>query len=1176
MRAREGEKELNLGGLRRQSLAAFLLLRGGRPTPTEELVEALWGDDQPPGAMATIRSHVAQLRQQVGHERLVAGPNGYALKVAPGDELDADAFREDVSIARAALSGGDPDAAIAATSRALARWRGRPLAGLDDRGWARDAAATFSELRATAVELDVEARLTTVARGAPPGAPGPPRAADDVVARADQAVIEEPLRERRWAQLMLALYRAGRQAEALSAYQRLRGMLVDELGIEPSSELRDLESRILAQDPTLSPEPTAVPTARASRPGTILPGSLAEPALLPLVGRDEQLDTIATALKEATASATCRLVVVAGEPGICKTRLAQEAASRVGDGVIVLYGRCDDELRIPFQPWAEIVSYLCGLPDCVLPEMLAAAGPELGALSPAVARRVGTVPAPGPIGSARQPALFAAVTDLIRAVSAVHPILVVVDDLQWADQPSLLLLRHLVATGEQLRVLLFATYRDTDVTSDHPLAAQLADLRRRPNVTRLSLSGLDAHDLGELLARAAGQELSAQGVRLAERLGQETGGNPFYTQEILRHLNETGAASQDVLGHWQLADRFDLPSSVQEVVAIRVHHLGRETDRSLRLAAVIGREFDLALLARVADRDEEPLLDLLERAASAGIVTEMAGAPGQFRFRHDLIQSTLYGQTSVTRRARVHRRVAESIEALTDGRPGEQVGALAQHWLAADPPDAAKTLDYCLLAGDHSRARLCPEEARAWYEHAQRLLALGDGNPETEARLLVGLGDSQRQSGDPTHRDTLLRAARLAQAAGRDDLLAAAALVNTRGGGPARAGAVDVERLEVIDAALAAIGQQDNPELAVLLSLRAVESSTDHTAWTAYRSQAVAVARRLGQPAVTLTVLNRSWRHVPDTLGDRLAETTEAIALATAVGDPVERFWALQARAVACVQSGDLAEAQRRTDELIAVAERVDQAYMGWMAPLMGAAVALVAGDISRAEPWAELAFARGNSSGQPEALLSYGAQLAQIRMVQGRLAEIEPAVRAAIEQSAYLPAMSCGLSRLLCELDDLEEAQAALAPISGRIAGAIAYDDGWLIAMCNASEAVARIGQRDDATALRAELSPWRDQVCFTAARGEGAVAHHIGLLASVLGDDEAAEASFTQAAITHARMGAPYFLARTLLEHGRWLLRCRASNTRWEKGNRLLAESSEIARRYGYEGILRRLASE
>lgn len=1156
--AHEKGMDLSLGGPQRQALAAFLLLRQGRPAPADSLVEALWADTPPPGAAATLRSHISLLRRQIGRERLFAGPNGYILKLADDDELDADAFRGDVALARTAMTAGDGATARAATSRALGRWRGTPLAGLDDRTWARDAASVLLELRASAVELDIEARLAT-------------GAAEEAAALAEEAVAAEPLRERRWGQLMLALYRCRRQAEALSAYQRLRKLLVEELGIEPTAELRDLESRILAQDPQL----TEAPPTSSSRVSPVLPGPLpgrlAERGLLPLVARDQQLDVIADGLKAAATSGTCRLIVVSGEPGIGKTRLSREAALRASDsGALVLYGRCDDELRIPYQPWVEIVSYLS---SHLSPQMLATASPALAGLSPVVGRPVGTTPSPGPDGLAQQAALFAAVAELLGDISATDPVLLVVDDLQWADRSSLLMLRHLLTVPQSLRMLVIATYRDTEVTSAHPLAAHLADLHRHSGVTRMPLAELDIDEVVELLARASGQEVSDTGLRLAGRLHQETGGNPFFTQEILQHLDETGAAWQDLLGRWQLAEHLDLPTSVQEVVDLRVRHLGDEADRALRLAAIIGREFDLPLLARLAERDEESLLDLLERAAAAGIVTEVADTPDQFRFRHDLIQSTLYTRTSATRRGRTHRRVAEALEALTLGRPGERAGALAQHWLAAHPPDAARALEHCLVAGDHARARLNPEEALRWYDQAKRLLGLSGVDGEIGARLLVGLGDAQRQVGDVSHRETLLRAARLASVAGRSDLLVAAALANTRGGGPARSGAVDIERLQVIDTALAAIGDEDSPDRAVLLSLRAVESSTDHAAWTAYASRALGVAERLNIPAVTLTVLNRSWRHVPDTLPERLVQTIQAIALAEAVGNPVDLFWALQARAVACMQSGNLAEAAERTEQLMAIAERVGQAYMGWMAPLMAAALALFAGQEERAEHLAQVALDRGGASGQPEALLSYAAQLAQIRMHQGRLAEIAPLFQAALDQYDYMPGVHCGLSRMFCELDRLDDARAALAPVAGHIVEAIPHDDAWLIAMCNAAEAVARLHYVDDAAAIWTSLAPWGDQVCFTAARGEGAVAHQLGLLAAVLGKDADAEACFQQAAAIHSRMGAPYFLARTSLEHGLWL-QPRVTPDAAERGKRLVSEAQVIAQLHRYEGILRRTA--
>ena len=289
-----------------------------------------------------------------------------------------------------------------------------------------------------------------------------------------------------------------------------------------------------------------------------------------------------------------------------------------------------------------------------------------------------------------------------------------------------------------------------------------------------------------LLEAAAGYALDDAGVSLARAVYRETDGNPFFVSEVLRHLSETGAIYRDVAGRWTSAaalEQMALPESVRVVIAARVGRLGRDAARALSVAAVIGRDFDLDLLALATGTSEDELLDVLDAAAAVALVREPPGPAGRYSFAHALIQHTLYEDLGPTRRARAHRRVAEALEELCGDHPGARVGELARHWShATQPGGLAQAIRYSREAADAALEALAPQDALRYYAQALGLSGrVADPDPILSLDLTVGLGTAQRQTGDPAYRDTLLSAARRAAELGETDRLVRAALASDRG-----------------------------------------------------------------------------------------------------------------------------------------------------------------------------------------------------------------------------------------------------------------------------------------------------------------------------------------------------------------------------------------------------------
>ncbi len=432
----------------------------------------------------------------------------------------------------------------------------------------------------------------------------------------------------------------------------------------------------------------------------------------PFLGRDDEAASLLDAWR-ATADGKGGLVFVSGEPGIGKTRLVAElAATAHADGGQVLWGRCDDELSIPFQPFVEA---LRGYIDAVSPEDLERLdpAPDLLRLVPELKE---SLPALGPPLSAEADVerlrMFDAVVGFLGAASATTPTLLVLDDLHWATQPTVILLKYIVDAGRLPPGLLIAgTYRDTDLDRSHPLSAALGDLRRSTDSKRISLGGLGLADVAAFAEALGGTDAIAPAVH------DETEGNPLFVGEVLRHLAET---------EWS-PDEHGIPEGVRDVIGRRLSRLSERANQVLATGAVMGQEFDLAVLEAVAEPgDAGGVLDALEEAIGARIVAERPSPAGRFAFSHAMVRLVLYGELSAARRARMHRSIAEAIEA----QPGSAAGraaALAHHYAeGATIGGIAKAVEWTEKAAVAARERLAYEEVVELVEHLLLLLDLED------------------------------------------------------------------------------------------------------------------------------------------------------------------------------------------------------------------------------------------------------------------------------------------------------------------------------------------------------------------------------------------------------------------------------------------------------------------
>ena len=434
-----------------------------------------------------------------------------------------------------------------------------------------------------------------------------------------------------------------------------------------------------------------------------LPSSLAGHVATAWSGRSHELGTLQAVWADVRAHGL-RTVLVAGEPGVGKTALAARLASQAAeDGALVLHGRCDEDALVPYRAFVEALGQCVSTADgALLAEHTAAYGGELSALVPLLARRVpGLQPTPSTTPQADRSRLFDAAAGLLAAAARRRPVLLVFDDLHWADAGTVALLRELVQRGLDVPLLVVATYRTTDVERHHPSARLLADLRREPGVTRVALEGLTEREVGALLAAIADQPLGNDGAALAASLRSDTGGNPFFIIEVLQHLIETGALSFGG-GQWVLdTSTVSIPEGIREVVGRRLDLLGEEVTETLHAAAVIGPAFTLRVLADVAGTGEESVLVALETAEQSRLVSEVAGVADRWQFSHELVRRTLLDQLSLSRRTRLHRTIGDALERQVPN----DLAALAIHFAAAAGlGDAGRAIDYALRAADSAAA----------------------------------------------------------------------------------------------------------------------------------------------------------------------------------------------------------------------------------------------------------------------------------------------------------------------------------------------------------------------------------------------------------------------------------------------------------------------------------------
>ncbi|RHW24931.1 hypothetical protein D0Z08_22290 [Nocardioides immobilis] len=1061
---------VDLGGLKQRALFAALVAADGRAVSVERLIDLLWGDEPPAKVMTSLQAYVANLRRLLESGRpphqppriLVTRPSGYALLLADQD-LDARRFME--LLAEAGDTKDHPVRAEAKLEEGLGLWRGDAYGGVSTTSTALGAeAARLEEMRLDALERLWASRL---GRGESAGAVG----------ELERLVALHPFRERCWRLLALALYRSGRQGEALAALRRARSHLAEELGIDPGTELRELEVAVLRQDPALEDPGPARSAAYVLTPTS------------EIVGRQREIGLARSALEAAQGGAG-RLVLVTGGPGIGKTSLARSiAAEAAARGFRVGRGAWDADEAPPLSGWHLSLGEALGNP-----EVLHLPTPDQTDVASTTYRLGGAV---------------------VGALRSAGPTLLVLDDVHWADSDSLRLLRRCTSAIATLPLVLVVTARDSAADIGPTLSDTLAWLARSDPV-RLPLTGLDLRGVADQVRQQTGV---AVGGDVAAAIRDRTEGNPFFVAEVVRLLVEDGTLTDPSADSWGT-----VPEGVLDVVRERLARLSSGQRDVLVTAAVLGRSFDLDVLEGATARSGDEVDGAIETGLVAGLLDD--DGPGRFRFTHAIVRDAVYDLLPATGRRRAHAAAGQALERRRFGRTADHAAELAEHYRLAGPAHAREAWSFARRAAELAIERSAPVEAARLYAVAVEAVQADDSaSAEERESVRSGLGRALCRAARPMDAWAHLAAAG-ESALGRGDPVSAARIllaiteqaVWTWRTHPL----VDDRAIESWQAVLGSL-PEDEPllrarvKVALAVELLYRPGAADPASRLV--DEAVLAARRGDAPQELLRVLQLAHLALqrPDLLDRRIAIGDEMVALAARMDAGVELAAALCMRATDHAESTRWAEAHADMTRAQQLAVRHQAAPMlvitGWALSLGRQAV----GDFEGSES----AIAEIEDLQATISMAGVGiglCQLATMRLLQGRLSELEPVLAEAAGQHPNFRDLHALALVQSGRADDARVAVGAWAEQPPLL-----WDYLWTGLTVVRARLWMAFGDEEAIADLRTQLEPYADRLVVggMSAMFLGSVHHTVGELALATGDRDAAVRHLEAAVATHRRLG-------------------------------------------------------
>jgi DNA-binding SARP family transcriptional activator len=1142
-----------LPGGQGRALFVVLVLQRDRFTSRHELIDALWPTNPPSSPMACLSSVLARVRHAAGHD-LITGRAQLQLRLDPDSEVDVETAMAAAPAAERCLQAGDPAAAMALADDALEICR-RPLLPGFDASWVDAARRELAGLEPALLELQTRARLA-VGGAELPGAE-----------RTASALAERyPYRESGHALLMEAQARRGNVAEAMQTYQRLRELLREELGTFPSQSVVELHDQLLRHGAPIAPAaPVAAPPDGAVE--LPLPALAVVDADRSFVGRHETLELLATTW-EKTVAGCLQLAVLVGEQGVGKTQLAAHFARDLhARGALVLHGRCDEEAIVPYQPFVEALRPVVRQGDLAGEAQLADALRMLGRLIPEVggARADGREDDAGPDADEMgRFLLFDAFCRVFGHLSADRPMLLVLDDLHWADQATLKLLRHTVRDLQTSRVMVLGAARDEEFARDSALAGLLADLRREHPLVRTRVEGFDAHAADDLVASRL---RSPQTPAFVRALHAQTGGNPFFMDEVLRSVQESGCLGDDGRALEYALEGMGVPEGVEEVIARRLARMSARAREALMVAAVVGTRFELEVVREVLAEPDEAVMTALEESIDAGLVVEQPARIDCFAFSHAILRDAVYTRPSTSRRARLHQRVGEVlVPRLADGRCS--AAEIEHHLLLAGPLAAPQqAAGYAVRAGGDAARALAWEEAELHYRRAlETWHELDEDREAWRCDVLLALARVQSRGGaSRASRATALEAAKSARARGAYEQLARAAL--GLGERYWEANVADRTYGKLLTEALQSLGEGDSPLRARVLARLAenLHFSAEQRRGVGLSAEAVDMARRVGDADALLTALMA--RHVVLLHASHLDERLSIIdAVLTLGGRPAVLAHAQQWRVYDLCEAARIEEAREQHLRLVEMSNMLRQPMFALAATGWQGVFAALDGDVAQTERFAGEAFELGQRAEAMDARSIHNGMLFMIRRWQGRVAELVDEARALASGPYALAPWQAAYGLVLIESGAVDEGRAAYERFAAEAFGNMPWGFHWLGTTALLTEACAALGDAAGAAVLYERLLPYARcfvQMSYTSCYGS--VERYLGLLAGTLGEVDRARTHFEAALRANEAAGAVLLVAVTRQQYARLLGPTRL-------GSQLRAQVAEVAEPRGLVGLIDR----
>jgi class 3 adenylate cyclase len=876
------------------------------------------------------------------------------------------------------------------------------------------------------------------------------------------------------------------------------------------------------------------------------------------VGREAEVRDVRAAV-DAAVSGRGRLVMITGAAGVGKSRLASEVATYANlRGAQILVGRgLGDEGAPAYWPWIQVIrAFVEDRDGGTLSGVMGIGAADIAQVVPEVRSRMPELPEPA-IAEPEQARfrLFDAVAGFLANAARAKPLIVVLEDLNWADKPSLLLLQFVARALPDMRMLLVGTVRDDELEEDHPLTDLLAEFGRSRGFSRIRLLGLSRDEVREMLEATARQSLDSTEERaLLRAVYEESKGNPYFVEEIVRHLIESGSIYRRG-GRWvtdaKRIEDLGIPAGIREIIRQRLSRLSQDCRRTLAGAAVIGREFHREILELTADDETgtaaSRVLAHLDEALRADVIRADGDDSGRYVFDHPVMREILYEEFDPAERVALHDQIGNALERFYEEDLEPHVGEIAHHLAAgAQAGDPGKAMDYAWWAGERAASLHAYQDAAKHYERALELFERsGDEEPERRCELLIALGDARWRAGETaTARGSYRQAAGLARKIELADAYARAAVGYGGGaGGFGVADKPDQPLVGLLRTALELLPERDSSLRVRVMSRLAVELYlTDDTAEReSLAEEAVAIAERIGDPRITLLALySRQWaRTGPDDLDSQLETADDLVARARALEDREMEFRGHHFRMHALLQLGDIAGAEAEIAACKRIAERSHQPYFMWHAENFAAMHALMEGRFAEGEEHAQRALAYGQRGHGEMAVVVFGAHAFFINWATGtigQLAEGGEGLATTYPRSAWPAA----LTLVYAEAGEREKAARTFGKLSREGFRGIRRDANSVTALVSLSFSCHYLGDAESAAVLYEMLSPYRDR-CISILFGSaflGSNQQFLGLLSATMGRWDEAIEHYDRALEINARIGCRVFQPRTHFEYARALL--------------------------------------